>query len=56
MTKATLILVFNDQLEAAMAFYTATFTDSKIRNMEATMTMVKLDVAALARAYAEAWR
>jgi len=42
-----------------MTFYTATFTDSKIRNvartgMEAMMTMVKLDVAALERAYAEA--
>lgn len=54
MTKATLIPVFNDQLEAAMAFYTATFTDSKIRNMETMMTMMKLDVAALERAYAEA--
>ncbi|HRH17333.1 MAG TPA: VOC family protein [Aquabacterium sp.] len=61
MTKATLILVFNDQLEAAMAFYTATFTDFRIRNvarngMEAMMTMVKLDVSALERAYVEAWR
>jgi predicted 3-demethylubiquinone-9 3-methyltransferase (glyoxalase superfamily) len=32
MTKVTPFLMFNDQLEAAMEFYTATFPDSEIRN------------------------
>jgi predicted 3-demethylubiquinone-9 3-methyltransferase (glyoxalase superfamily) len=32
MNKVTPFLMFNDQLEAAMAFYTATFPDSEIRN------------------------
>jgi predicted 3-demethylubiquinone-9 3-methyltransferase (glyoxalase superfamily) len=89
MTKVTPFRMFNDQLEAAMEFYSATFPDSEIRNvartgkdpfglswqivpqrfielirdkdarrvkavMEAMMTMVKLDVAALERAYNEA--
>jgi predicted 3-demethylubiquinone-9 3-methyltransferase (glyoxalase superfamily) len=31
MTKVTPFLMFNDQLEAAMEFYTATFPDSQIR-------------------------
>jgi predicted 3-demethylubiquinone-9 3-methyltransferase (glyoxalase superfamily) len=33
MTKVTPFLMFNDQLEAAMEFYTATFPDSQIRNV-----------------------
>src|SRR5512141_1084480 len=38
MTKVTPFLMFNDQLEAAMAFYTATFPDSRIRNVARTGT------------------
>ena len=33
MTKVTPFLMFDDQLEAAMAFYTDTFPDSEIRNV-----------------------
>lgn len=33
MTKVTPFLMFNDQLEAAIAFYTATFPDSEIKNV-----------------------
>jgi predicted 3-demethylubiquinone-9 3-methyltransferase (glyoxalase superfamily) len=33
MTKVTPFLMFNDQLEAAMEFYTATFPDSEIRTV-----------------------
>lgn len=33
MTKVTPFLMFNDQLEAAIAFYTATFPDSEVRRM-----------------------
>ena len=33
MPKVTPFLMFNDQLEAAMAFYTATFPDSAISNV-----------------------
>ncbi len=33
MTKVTPFLMFNDQLEAAIAFYTATFPDSAIKNV-----------------------
>jgi predicted 3-demethylubiquinone-9 3-methyltransferase (glyoxalase superfamily) len=33
MNKVTPFLMFNDQLEAAMAFYSATFPDSEIRNV-----------------------
>ncbi|MCC7054618.1 MAG: VOC family protein [Gemmatimonadaceae bacterium] len=33
MTKVTPFLMFNDQLDAAVAFYTATFPDSEIRNV-----------------------
>lgn len=33
MSKVTPFLMFNDQLEAAMAFYTATFPDSEIKNV-----------------------
>jgi len=33
MSKVTPFLMFNDQLEAAMAFYTATFPDSRIINV-----------------------
>ncbi len=33
MTKVTPFLMFNDQLEAAMKFYAATFPDSEIRNV-----------------------
>ncbi|MFN7917651.1 MAG: VOC family protein [Vicinamibacterales bacterium] len=33
MSKVTPFLMFNDQLEAAMTFYTATFPDSEIRNV-----------------------
>ena len=36
MTKVTPFLMFNDQLEAAMDFYTATFPDSEIRNVART--------------------
>ncbi|MBX3373140.1 MAG: VOC family protein [Phycisphaeraceae bacterium] len=36
MTRVTPFLMFNDQLEAAMAFYTATFPDSEIRNAART--------------------
>lgn len=36
MTKVTPFLMFNDQLEPAMAFYTATFPDSQIRNVART--------------------
>jgi predicted 3-demethylubiquinone-9 3-methyltransferase (glyoxalase superfamily) len=36
MSKVTPFLMFNDQLEAAMAFYTATFPDSKIKNTART--------------------
>jgi predicted 3-demethylubiquinone-9 3-methyltransferase (glyoxalase superfamily) len=36
MTKVTPFLMFNDQLEAAMEFYTATFPDSEIRNAART--------------------
>lgn len=33
MSKVTPFLMFNDQLEAAIAFYTATFPDSQIKNV-----------------------
>lgn len=36
MNKVTPFLMFNDQLEAAMAFYTATFPDSEIKNIART--------------------
>jgi predicted 3-demethylubiquinone-9 3-methyltransferase (glyoxalase superfamily) len=36
MTKVTPFLMFNDQLEAAMTFYAATFPDSEIRNVART--------------------
>jgi predicted 3-demethylubiquinone-9 3-methyltransferase (glyoxalase superfamily) len=36
MTKVTPFLMFNDQLEAAMEFYTATFPNSEIRNVART--------------------
>lgn len=36
MNKVTPFLMFNDQLEAAMAFYTATFPDSSITNVART--------------------
>ena len=36
MTKVTPFLMFNDQLEAAMAFYTSTFPDSEIKNVART--------------------
>jgi predicted 3-demethylubiquinone-9 3-methyltransferase (glyoxalase superfamily) len=38
MTKVTPFMMFNDQLEAAMDFYTATFPDSEIRNVARTGT------------------
>ncbi len=38
MSKVTPFLMFNDQLEAAMAFYTATFPDSHIRTIARTGT------------------
>jgi predicted 3-demethylubiquinone-9 3-methyltransferase (glyoxalase superfamily) len=38
MAKVTPFLMFNDQLEAAMEFYTATFPDSQIRNVARTGT------------------
>ena len=33
MTKVTPFLMFNDQLDAAMEFYTATFPESEVRNV-----------------------
>ena len=36
MNKVTPFLMFNDQLDAAMQFYTATFPDSEIRNVART--------------------
>lgn len=36
MSKVTPFLMFNDQLEAAIAFYTATFPDSKVTTMAHT--------------------
>lgn len=36
MTKVTPFLMFNDQLEEAIAFYTSTFPDSEIRNVART--------------------
>lgn len=36
MSKVTPFLMFNDQLEAAIAFYTATFPDSRIKNVART--------------------
>jgi predicted 3-demethylubiquinone-9 3-methyltransferase (glyoxalase superfamily) len=36
MNKVTPFLMFNDQLEAAMAFYTSTFPDSEIKNVART--------------------
>lgn len=36
MKKVTPFLMFNDQLEAAVAFYTATFPDSEIKNVART--------------------
>jgi predicted 3-demethylubiquinone-9 3-methyltransferase (glyoxalase superfamily) len=36
MSKVTPFLMFNDQLEAAIAFYTATFPDSAIKNVART--------------------
>lgn len=36
MSKVTPFLMFNDQLEAALAFYTATFPDSKINRLART--------------------
>ena len=36
MTKVTPFLMFDDQLEAAMEFYTATFPDSEVRNVART--------------------
>ena len=38
MTKVTPFLMFDDQLEAAMEFYTATFPGSEIRNVARTGT------------------
>lgn len=38
MNKVTPFLMFNDQLEAAMAFYTATFPNSEIKNVARTGT------------------
>ncbi|HYW30149.1 MAG TPA: VOC family protein [Gemmatimonas sp.] len=38
MNKVTPFLMFNDQLEAAIAFYTATFPDSEVRNVARTGT------------------
>lgn len=51
--------MFNDQLDAAIELYTSTFPNSEVRNlarvrkaaMDAMLTMVKLDVAGLERAY-----
>lgn len=36
MTKVTPFLMFNDQLEAAIEFYTTTFPDSEVRNVART--------------------
>lgn len=36
MSKVTPFLMFNDQLEAAVAFYTTTFPDSEIKNVART--------------------
>lgn len=36
MSKVTPFLMFNDQLEAAMAFYTTTFPDSEVKNVART--------------------
>ena len=36
MSKVTPFLMFNDQLEAAMTFYTATFPNSEIKNVART--------------------
>lgn len=36
MRKVTPFLMFNDQLEAAIAFYTATFPDSRVMNVART--------------------
>lgn len=36
MTKVTPFLMFNDQLEDAIGFYTATFPDSEVRNVART--------------------
>lgn len=36
MSKVTPFLMFNDQLEAAITFYTTTFPDSKIKNVART--------------------
>jgi predicted 3-demethylubiquinone-9 3-methyltransferase (glyoxalase superfamily) len=36
MTKVTPFLMFNDQLEAAIAFYTTTFPDSEIKDVART--------------------
>jgi predicted 3-demethylubiquinone-9 3-methyltransferase (glyoxalase superfamily) len=36
MTKVTPFLMFKDQLEAAIAFYTATFPDSEVRSIART--------------------
>lgn len=36
MSKVTPFLMFNDQLEAALAFYTTTFPDSEIKNVART--------------------
>jgi predicted 3-demethylubiquinone-9 3-methyltransferase (glyoxalase superfamily) len=38
MSKVTPFLMFNDQLEAAIAFYTATFPESSIKNVARTGT------------------
>lgn len=38
MNKVTPFLMFNDQLEAAIAFYTATFPDSEVREVARTGT------------------
>jgi predicted 3-demethylubiquinone-9 3-methyltransferase (glyoxalase superfamily) len=38
MSKVTPFLMFNDQLEAAIAFYTATFPDSHVENVARTGT------------------
>jgi predicted 3-demethylubiquinone-9 3-methyltransferase (glyoxalase superfamily) len=36
MNKVTPFLMFNDQLEAAIEFYTATFPNSEVRNVART--------------------
>lgn len=38
MNKVTPFLMFNDQLESAIEFYTATFPDSEVRNVARTGT------------------